>query len=243
MVELRWPQELDADVDLWVQAPGDVPVGYSNKGGRVFNLLRDDLWHRGDVTGLNHEIAYSRGIPAGEYTVSLHLFRNTGAYPVPTVVAISLKARPDGPLVPGSLHRLARPRRSRSPLSWWPAPMAAWSSSWAPRPVPPRVDSTPGLGRPGPGVAGRGAGRDLSVAAVGAQGLRPAMEPGSGHGASRGHGRGAGHPSAYAASLGRRGRTHQTPVLCGTAAGLATQGHRLTVSWIILIYAKSMLPI
>jgi xanthosine utilization system XapX-like protein len=26
-----------------VQAPGDVPVGYSNKSGGVFNLLRDDL--------------------------------------------------------------------------------------------------------------------------------------------------------------------------------------------------------
>ena len=43
IVEVRWPTELDSDVDLWVQAPGDVPVGYSNKGGAMFNLLRDDL--------------------------------------------------------------------------------------------------------------------------------------------------------------------------------------------------------
>ena len=42
IVEIRWPDQIDADVDLWVQAPGEVPVGYSNKGGRVFNLLRDD---------------------------------------------------------------------------------------------------------------------------------------------------------------------------------------------------------
>ena len=34
VVELRWPDAVDADVDLWVQAPGDSPVGYSNKGGR-----------------------------------------------------------------------------------------------------------------------------------------------------------------------------------------------------------------
>jgi hypothetical protein len=33
IVEVRWPDEVDADVDLWVEAPGDRPVGYSNKGG------------------------------------------------------------------------------------------------------------------------------------------------------------------------------------------------------------------
>ena len=67
IVELRWPDHLDADVDLWVEAPGDVPVGYSNKGGRIFNLLRDDLGHAADVTNENYEISYSRGIPEGEY--------------------------------------------------------------------------------------------------------------------------------------------------------------------------------
>src|SRR6266511_3057031 len=41
IVEIQWPDKFDADVDLWVKAPGDVPVGYSNKSGRVFNLLRD----------------------------------------------------------------------------------------------------------------------------------------------------------------------------------------------------------
>ena len=41
VVEIHWPDGLNTDVDLWVQAPGDVPVGYSNKGGRIFNLLRD----------------------------------------------------------------------------------------------------------------------------------------------------------------------------------------------------------
>jgi hypothetical protein len=49
-VEMQWPDKLDADVDLWVQAPGDAPVGYSNKSGRVFNLLRDDLGKAQDMT-------------------------------------------------------------------------------------------------------------------------------------------------------------------------------------------------
>jgi hypothetical protein len=96
LVETRWPDEIDADVDLWVQAPGDVPVGYSNKGGAVFNLLRDDLGSRVDVTGLNYETSYSRGIVAGEYTVNLHLYRNPSkAYPIPVTVVTSVKRDAD----------------------------------------------------------------------------------------------------------------------------------------------------
>src|SRR5918994_2626854 len=92
IVEIRWPDEIDADVDLWVQAPGDIPVGYSNKGGAVFNLLRDDLGKRVDVTGLNYETSYSRGIQSGEYTVNLHLYRNPSkAYPIPVTVVTSVK--------------------------------------------------------------------------------------------------------------------------------------------------------
>jgi hypothetical protein len=94
IVEIRWPDEIDADVDLWVQAPGDKPVGYSNKGGTIFNLLRDDLGQRGDTTDLNYEISYSRGVPAGEYTVNIHLYRNTGGYvSIPVTVAVSVKSQ------------------------------------------------------------------------------------------------------------------------------------------------------
>jgi hypothetical protein len=96
IVETRWPDAIDADVDLWVQAPGDVPVGYSNKGGAVFNLLRDDLGQRADVTGLNYETSYSRGILPGEYTVNLHLYRNPSrTYPVPVTVVTSVKRSAD----------------------------------------------------------------------------------------------------------------------------------------------------
>jgi hypothetical protein len=96
IVEVRWPDEIDADVDLWVQAPGDVPVGYSNKGGAVFNLLRDDLGKRVDVTGLNYETSYSRGIVPGEYAVNLHLYRNPSkTYPVPATVVTSVKQGAD----------------------------------------------------------------------------------------------------------------------------------------------------
>jgi hypothetical protein len=95
IVEVRWPDGLDSDVDLWVEAPGDIPVGYSNKGGVIFNLLRDDLGKRADATGMNYEVSYSRGIPAGEYTVNIHLYRNAAnVFPIPVTVVTSVKKSP-----------------------------------------------------------------------------------------------------------------------------------------------------
>ena len=96
IVEIRWPDELNTDVDLWVEAPGDIPVGYSNKGGMVFNLLRDDLGLHADFSGLNYEVSYSRGTPAGDYTVNLHLYRDlSGDLPVPVTVVVSVKPSPE----------------------------------------------------------------------------------------------------------------------------------------------------
>jgi hypothetical protein len=97
LVEIRWPDGSDADVDLWVQAPGDRPVGYSSRAGLVFDLLRDDLGRRGDVTDLNYESAYARGAPAGEYTVNLHLYRAPAdRAPVPVRVAVSTRPAAGG---------------------------------------------------------------------------------------------------------------------------------------------------
>ena len=95
IVEIRWPDDLNTDVDLWVEAPGDMPVGYSNKGGGVFNLLRDYLGHTNDLSELNYEMSYSRGVPAGSYTVNVHLYRNkTYAFPVPVTVVVTVKDAP-----------------------------------------------------------------------------------------------------------------------------------------------------
>ena len=98
IVEAQWADGVDADVDLWVQAPGDRPVGYSNKSGQMFNLLRDDLGKAQDVTDYNYEVAYSRGIPSGEYTVNVHMYRGVGvAYPVQVKIVASAKTDPNGP--------------------------------------------------------------------------------------------------------------------------------------------------
>ena len=76
MVWIRWPDYVDVDVDLWAQAPNDKPVGYSNRAGNSFNLLRDDLGNARDTTKLNYEVIFGRDMPDGRYTINVHLFRN-----------------------------------------------------------------------------------------------------------------------------------------------------------------------
>lgn len=106
IIEISWPNQTDADVDLWVEAPGDVPVGYSNKGGLIFNLLRDDLGGQSDVTEINYEVSYSRGVPAGDYTVNVHLYRDmSGQLPLSVNVSVSVK-----PTAQGSAKRILTSR-------------------------------------------------------------------------------------------------------------------------------------
>ena len=96
VIELHWPDELPVDVDLWVQAPNDVPVGFWNQGSQYFNLLRDDLGLEGDASGRNYEVSYSRGIIAGEYTVNVHMYGKVPAgVVVPVRVVVSVKRKYD----------------------------------------------------------------------------------------------------------------------------------------------------
>ena len=87
IVELHWPSIMPYDIDLWVKAPRQAPVGFWNMGGETFNLLRDDLGSEADATDENYEISYSRGIPAGEYIVNVHQY---GPLPADTVVKVSV---------------------------------------------------------------------------------------------------------------------------------------------------------
>lgn len=97
IVEIIWPAERNVDVDLWVRAPGEEPVGFSSKSGTTFDLLRDDRGHLNDVSGANFEMAFSRGIPAGEYVVNLHLYSNHGASTFePIDVAVEVRLLDEG---------------------------------------------------------------------------------------------------------------------------------------------------
>lgn len=100
IVEAHWANNIDADVDLWVQAPGDRPVGYSNMSGRYFNLLRDDLGKHNDPTDLNYEVAYSRSAPPGQYVVNVHMYRaGAGAhFPVKVKLVATLKRNAHAPV-------------------------------------------------------------------------------------------------------------------------------------------------
>ncbi len=90
IVHIVWPPG-DTDVDLWTMGPGEIaPVGYSNKSGILWSLLRDDTGDGVDVTELNFENAYTRGIVPGEYIVNVHCYRCT-KFPVPVKVVISVK--------------------------------------------------------------------------------------------------------------------------------------------------------
>jgi len=75
IVELFWDNDRDVDLDLWVAAPNDQAVGYSNRGAVYFNLLRDDLGTHKDTTPINYEVAFSRGISPGEHVANIHLYR------------------------------------------------------------------------------------------------------------------------------------------------------------------------
>lgn len=79
--EIIWPTGYDMDIDLWVMAPTEPrPVGWTNKSGRVFDLIRDDLGNLFDPDALNYEISYGRSAPAGEYIFNVYWYANRTEY-------------------------------------------------------------------------------------------------------------------------------------------------------------------
>lgn len=92
--EIHWPNDMPYDVDLWVKAPKTDPVGFWNQGNNILNLLRDDLGSGRDASGRNYEMIFSRGIPAGQYVVNVHMYGPLPAnveIPVKVVVAVREK--------------------------------------------------------------------------------------------------------------------------------------------------------
>jgi len=95
-VEIYWPDEYNADIDLWGLSPGLPPVGYSNKNGVVLSLVRDDLGSYADISGRNYEVMFSRGVPPGEWAFNIHWFGNAGNHPTVEVTAIITITYDDG---------------------------------------------------------------------------------------------------------------------------------------------------
>lgn len=93
MIEARWADGLDCDVDLWTQAPEDAQaVGYSRRADRQTGYVRDDTGMAADVGGLNYETAVVRGLRPGRYVADVHLYAGRGLAPVTVTVAATLVA-------------------------------------------------------------------------------------------------------------------------------------------------------
>lgn len=111
-VLIGWPAGPD-DVDMWVQYDNTQAVGYANKSGRVWSLLRDDLGTANDSTPLNYESAFTRGLPDGEYAVNVRCFSCLG--PVRVGVEIRLAS---GSLVWKGAVDLVTDKQERTALRW-----------------------------------------------------------------------------------------------------------------------------
>ena len=97
IIELVWAPDRDADIDLWVKAPEGLPVGFPNKGNAVVNLLRDDLGLFQDLTDINYEIVYSRGIVPGEWIVNVQAYRlEDPIRPIPVMVQVVVSVKREG---------------------------------------------------------------------------------------------------------------------------------------------------
>ena len=117
VIQLRWDHARDADVDLWVKAPDDAPVGFSHPGDRHCNLLRDDLGRQLDPESRNEELVVCRGQPAGEYVVDVMLYHSyDGSLPVATTVEVS---RLDADGVITVLHRRLELAREGEQATVW----------------------------------------------------------------------------------------------------------------------------
>lgn len=107
-----WP-EGPIDVDLWTSGPGqEIATGYSNKSGRVWSLLRDDLGTAADDSPVNCESAFARITPAGSYVVNIH------GYSLPTgPVTVHVEIALNGKLLAKTDMEI-KPKQERTVLAW-----------------------------------------------------------------------------------------------------------------------------
>ena len=97
IVHVVWPNG-SMDVDLWLWGPGEMrPVGYSNTSGQLWNLLRDDRGTISDLSGINYENAYTRGVVEGEYIINVNCYRCMINLPILVKVEVTAKLTPHSP--------------------------------------------------------------------------------------------------------------------------------------------------
>ena len=87
-IEMQWPVGSPSDLDLWIQPPGDRPIGYSRKTGKFCDLVRDDLGAGHDVASRAIEMVVCRQATAGEYIVNVHAYALRESKPMPVQVLV-----------------------------------------------------------------------------------------------------------------------------------------------------------
>jgi hypothetical protein len=108
-IEMSWPLGEDDDVDLWTQAPGGRPCGYSNKTDHGMALLRDDLGSGADLDSRNYEIAVANIVRPGLYVVNAHLYRHrAGTLPLSVTITVKMHPAEGGPLTISSVTKTLR---------------------------------------------------------------------------------------------------------------------------------------
>lgn len=115
IVEMQWQKSADADVDLWVKAPGDEAVGYSHMSDMHCNLIRDDLGRQLDPESRNEEMVVCRGIDPGEWVVDAMLYRS---YDNQTPIKVTVTVR-EGPLLTEILDRTIELQSAGQQITVW----------------------------------------------------------------------------------------------------------------------------
>lgn len=126
IIQIAWPNDLNCDVDLWVQDPANRIVSYQAKDVGIMHLERDDQGWVNDVTALittpnnaqlpNNETWVLRGKMSGRFSVNIHLYScifDTNPAPLGAEVSIPvsielLKLNPSISKVVTETHTLNR---------------------------------------------------------------------------------------------------------------------------------------
>ena len=100
IVNMEWPGNLDADIDMWMMDPNGEIIWFSNKtpNESPASLERDDLGHTNDTIMINGrptilkrnlETITLRSILPGEYIINIHFYRDlSGKSPIPVTVRV-----------------------------------------------------------------------------------------------------------------------------------------------------------
>ena len=108
VIVVTWPQELDDDVDVYLEDPVGHLVAFMRREDGLMHLDRDDLGSRNDFINTpagrveypqNREIVTIRGIVPGEYVLNVHMYSKKSMGASTPVTVLVDKINPYGTVV------------------------------------------------------------------------------------------------------------------------------------------------